>query len=92
MFSKKETSATIFDEILGSPVRKPVHIRDLLNKYQLSPNGCVFVGDALTDYNAAVETGLHFIGIRTEVDFPDGTFSLPDCSSLKEAVANFCIW
>jgi phosphoglycolate phosphatase-like HAD superfamily hydrolase len=46
----------------------------------------VFVGDALTDYNAARETGLHFIGIQGEVMFPDGTIVLADCTGLESAI------
>ncbi len=75
-----------FQEVLGSPVKKPAHIRNLLNTYSLTPDQCIFVGDALTDYNAAAETGLHFIGIRGEIDFPPGTTVLPDCGKLREEI------
>lgn len=77
-----------FSEILGSPVRKPNHIRKILSGYQLSAKRCVFVGDALTDYNAAYETGLHFIGIQGEVPFPEGTVVLKDCCHLHEAITS----
>lgn len=75
-----------FQEILGSPIKKPAHIGRLLNKYSLTPNRCVFIGDALTDYDAARETGLHFIGIRGEVAFPGGTTVLPDCTLLCDTL------
>jgi HAD superfamily hydrolase (TIGR01549 family) len=78
-----------FDEILGSPVKKPDHIRMLLKKYQLNPGHCIFIGDALTDYHAARETGLGFIGIRGEVDFPFGTRVLADCNHLSSAIDTF---
>lgn len=77
----------LFQEILGSPVKKPAHIRQLLGKYQLNPGQCVFVGDALTDYDAAIETGLHFIGIQSEVDFSVGTKVLEDCTGLQGAIS-----
>ncbi len=77
-----------FSEILGSPVRKPNHIRDILSGYQLSAERCVFIGDALTDYNAAHETGLHFIGIQGEVPFPEGTVVLKDCCHLHETITS----
>lgn len=76
-----------FQEVLGSPIRKPAHIRNLLSEYWLIPAHCVFVGDALTDYNGARETGLHFIGIQGEVTFPEGTTVLPDCRGLQKAIA-----
>ena len=79
-----------FKEILGSPVKKPEHIRRLLAKYGLAPEQCVFIGDALTDYNAALETGLHFIGIQGEVDFPDTVKPLPDCQGLECAMKKIC--
>ncbi|MFW2368239.1 MAG: HAD family hydrolase [Desulforhopalus sp.] len=75
-----------FQETLGSPTKKPTHIRRLLSKYSLTPNRCVFIGDALTDYDAAKETGLHFVGILGEVAFPDGTIVLPDCSLLCDTL------
>lgn len=76
-----------FTEILGSPIRKPQHIRYLLKKYELHPEQCVFVGDALTDYHAAKETGLHFVGVQGDVTLPDGAEVLPDCTGLKAAVS-----
>ena len=78
-----------FHECLGSPVRKPVHIRNLMEIYELEPDDCVFIGDALTDYYAAKETGLHFVGIQGEVDFPAGTLVLEDCSRLQQAIDTF---
>lgn len=75
-----------FSEILGSPTRKPKHIRNLLAQYQLSPSSGVFIGDALTDYNAARETGLHFFGIQGDVEFPEDVTVLPDCTGMKEAI------
>ncbi len=75
-----------FTEILGSPVRKPAHIQRLLAAYHLAPGQCLFIGDALTDQDAARRTGLHFIGIQGEVDFPKGTRVLPDCRGLKAAL------
>lgn len=77
-----------FDEILGSPIRKPAHIRALLSDYQLPPHSCVYVGDALTDYHAARETGLHFLGIQGDVELPDDARVLPDCSRLQRAAAD----
>ena len=80
---KQRKMSDYFREILGSPVKKPTHIRSLLSAYNLTPERCIFVGDALTDYNAAKETGLHFIGIQGEIDFPPGTTVLPDCRKLQ---------
>lgn len=78
--------ARYFKEILGSPVKKPRHIKNLLLSHDLKPKECVFVGDALTDYNAAADTGLDFIGIRGELPFPPNTTVLPDCTALGDII------
>lgn len=88
---KQRKMADYFQEILGSPVKKPVHIRNLLSTYCLAPEQCIFIGDALTDYNAARETGLHFVGIQGEIDFPSGTTVLPDCQELQKEIGNYFI-
>lgn len=75
-----------FHEVLGSPIKKVPHIEMLVDKYQLNPHDCLFVGDAMTDYNAAKVTGLGFIGIISETSFPEGTFVLSDCNDLKKAI------
>ncbi len=75
-----------FQKVLGSPIKKPDHVRHILREYRFNPECCVFVGDALTDLNAANETGLHFIGVQGEVDFPVGTKVLPDCKGLESAI------
>lgn len=75
-----------FKAIHGSPVRKPEHVRNLLDRYCLDPAHCLFVGDAMTDYLAARETGVPFIGIQGEVPFPEDTEVLPDCRQLAKWV------
>ena len=75
-----------FQEVLGSPTKKPDHVRRILGINNFSPEKCIFVGDALTDLNAARETGTRFIGIQGEVTFPDGTIVLPDCKGLETEI------
>lgn len=75
-----------FQKVLGSPKKKPDHVRNVLLEYCFNPECCVFIGDALTDLHAADETGLQFIGIQGEVDFPVGTKVLPDCKGLESAI------
>jgi len=85
---ERRNMSGLFQEILGSPVKKPEHIHNLLAGRQLAAERCVFVGDALTDYQAARETGLHFIGIQSNITFPEGTTVLSDCRELEDAVAS----
>lgn len=78
-----------FQKVLGSPIKKPDHIRNILTEFRFNPECCAFVGDALTDLRAADETGLHFIGVQGEVAFPVGTKVLPDCRGLESAIKEY---
>lgn len=55
--------APYFTEVHGSPPAKTAIVADLVDRYQLRPDHCLFIGDALADYRAALNTGLHFLGI-----------------------------
>lgn len=79
---RRREMVNYFKAVHGSPVRKPDHIRNLLSRYSLDPSRCLFVGDAMTDYLAARETGVPFIGIEGEKPFPEGTVVLNDCTLL----------
>ena len=82
-----------FKRILGSPTKKPIHIASLAREFDLDLNRCVFVGDALTDYDAANVTGTKFIGVNGLVEFPEPTKVIPDCTRLEEAITSimYCI-
>ena len=75
-----------FKRVLGSPVHKATHVENLLQEFQLDCAHCFFVGDALTDLNAALQTGTRFIGIRGLRPFPAATTVLPDCTGIVEAL------
>ncbi len=59
---RKELTA-FFTEVHGSPRAKTEIIRDVLARHRFPPEHCLFIGDALADYRAAINTGLHFLGI-----------------------------
>ena len=78
--------AHFFTSVHGSPPRKPPIVRDLLDAHGLSPSRSVFVGDAMTDHDAARATGLDFVGRvppGRESPFPAGTRTLPDLTALE---------
>ena len=52
-----------FEEILGSSCSKTEHVNNLLDKFNFNSNQCLFFGDAGSDYKAAIESGIDFIGI-----------------------------
>ncbi len=77
-----------FREVRGSPQKKTVILRDLIDRYGVDPARSVMIGDSLGDYEAAAACGLSFIG-RTPIGhdnpFPDGIPTTPDLSSLTRA-------
>ena len=65
-----------FAGVFGSPRLKPDIVRAVLAERGFSSGRCLFIGDAMTDYKCANETGLHFLGIvkPTELSpFPQST-------------------
>lgn len=79
----------LFAEMHGSPRPKPAIIRDLLARHRLAPESVLFVGDALTDYDAAAETGLRFLGRVAPGErspFPPGTEIVADLSMLAARI------
>ena len=79
-----------FAEVHGSPRLKPVIIEDILARTGLVRDRVVFVGDAMTDSDAARDTGLKFIGrvAPGHADpFPPGTEVIADLFALPKRVA-----
>jgi phosphoglycolate phosphatase-like HAD superfamily hydrolase len=71
-----------FNGVFGSPDSKSKIINHILSKYELERNQVLFFGDAMTDYNAAKETSIDFIGIENkDTNFPHETKSI---KSFKE--------
>lgn len=63
-----------FKEIGGAPQKKKNILECFLKKYNLCPQRCIFLGDALTDYQAAAACNVKFIGIKIEscvTQFPE---------------------
>lgn len=51
-----------FIEVLGSPEKKKNHVKKIMDKYGYQPSEVVFIGDALTDRDAARANNIEFIG------------------------------
>lgn len=54
--------APFFKGVYGTPRTKPEIIRRILNQEKLPAEEAVFIGDAMSDFAAALECGTHFIG------------------------------
>jgi phosphoglycolate phosphatase-like HAD superfamily hydrolase len=79
-----------FGEIHGSPEDKPNAIRSMIRNYAWRPSRVVMIGDAMTDYDAAAETEILFVGrvpVGTKSPFPDGTLTISDLSALQNMLA-----
>lgn len=63
MICRRRGYADFFRGIGGAPARKPEWIRRFLEEHALAPGEVVFVGDAITDLDAARECGLRFVGV-----------------------------
>jgi phosphoglycolate phosphatase-like HAD superfamily hydrolase len=69
----------------GSPPDKITVIGELLEAHDLVAERVLFVGDAMTDYDAAKATGLRFLGRvppGEESPFPEATTIVPDLTAL----------
>lgn len=65
-----------FKEVHGSPKKKWGICYEIINKENYNPPDCLFIGDAMSDYEAAFKNGCCFLGIiggGKASPFPDGT-------------------
>lgn len=76
-----------FTGVFGSPRNKEDIVNEQIAVHRLSASGCLFIGDAMTDYNAAQICGVPFLG-RVDAGepgpFPDGTETVPDLRTLAQ--------
>ncbi len=54
-----------FKEVWGSPYKKERIIQDILKRYDLRSRQVIMVGDGSSDYEAAVNTDVHFVARNT---------------------------
>jgi len=72
--------AQYFREVHGSPRGKTEIVQDILARRGYGPGACLFLGDALSDHEAAQRNGLAFLGIVPEgaaSRFPEGVPTSP---------------
>lgn len=78
-----------FSKVHGSPRLKEEIINNILTHHALSAQNAVFIGDAMTDYDAAIATGLAFIGVKRKGEvspFPVGTIEIEDLTRLENVL------
>jgi beta-phosphoglucomutase-like phosphatase (HAD superfamily) len=74
-----------FEEWWGSPRMKADILRDVMARYRLSPDQVLMVGDGMSDYDAARETGARFLARETETSF--NGLCIEKVRDMKEMVA-----
>lgn len=62
--------AGYFREVKGAPKSKRENLEMLLRKYGFTPGGCLFFGDAESDYRAAQSCEINFLAIVPGPDAP----------------------
>jgi phosphoglycolate phosphatase-like HAD superfamily hydrolase len=76
---QRKKIARLFKAVYGSPKKKTAIIKQVLVETGLQPKEVLYFGDALTDYDAATECKIPFVGFQNEATvFPDGTFVVKD--------------
>jgi len=79
-----------FKEIFGSPKNKIEWGQYILDTYKLKAEEILFIGDAISDYNAAKAHGMHFLLRRTNdnrsLQIESGTRSIDDLTLLQKKV------
>ena len=72
-----------FDDVYGSPMTKNKIIREIIKKYSLRNDEIIFIGDAMTDYNAAKSNNINFVGVKNdETVFPQNTLTVKNLTEI----------
>ena len=84
--AKEKKINPYFQEIFGSPKNKIEWGKYILETYHIKAEETLFIGDAMSDFNAAKENGMHFLLRKTkenEILFPIGTKMIENLDLLK---------
>jgi phosphoglycolate phosphatase-like HAD superfamily hydrolase len=74
---------SLFRGVYGTPPMKGEIVREIIEREKYEIERCLFIGDAMTDFEAALENGIAFVGIVTAnapSPFPDGTETMDNVS------------
>ena len=82
-----------FREVHGSSRKKSLIVKDILERFHLNPSKVLFIGDAQTDYHAALENCLDFYLRKTDYNSdwfegkPGITYQTDDLDYLNEIIS-----
>ena len=85
---KNRSIENYFKGILGAPSSKEEHVKKIMNKWSLSNEEIVFIGDSISDYKASLFHNLFFIARITEQNiFPSNQkYKLFDLTKLEQTI------
>ncbi len=81
---KKKNLAPFFKGIYGAPKKKTAIIADILKESNYDVSNYLYIGDAITDYDAAMTHRMPFLGVlNSTTEFPRGTKVISDFHGLS---------
>ena len=81
-----------FHEVHGTSRKKATIVNDILERFHLTPSEVIFIGDAQTDYKAALDNGIDFFLRQTDYNYdwfqrkPGVTYQDTDLKYLNEII------
>ncbi len=86
---KARRMAFYFKGVFGSPEKKSAHLQTIARTYGFPVSRILMVGDTVSDYNAAAESGTAFLGRHISnipCPFPEGTPTIADLRELGSRI------
>ena len=78
-----------FRQVFGSPEKKELHVRNIIKLNNYKNREVVFIGDALSDRDAARKNNIHFIGrFTTERVIKKEKYLLDDFTDIRKILTN----
>lgn len=84
--NKARDMTKYFEGIYGSPKKKDAIINEILAEKLYNPEKVVMIGDSHTDLEAALSTGIQFIGRQTKYTFPSDITVLDNLEPLAKTL------
>ena len=75
-----------FIGLFGSPVSKSQHVKFILKNKSYQRDEIIYVGDSISDMDAAENNNIHFIGVGNNVDFGISLNIINDLSTLDHQI------
>ena len=90
--TNKRGISSYFTGIYGSPRKKQDIVSEILERHGYAPENCLFIGDAMTDYDAAKDCQMAFLGRVVpgqDSPFPKDTDVVNDLSTLGQIASQW---